>query len=145
MDWLEFWLGVLKEIAPILIAIITIIPTIRNNRKKTEESIQEVKNALDKHIKEDENEKASSKRYRILRFYDEICEGREHSESHYEDILEDIDDYELHCNKHPEFRNNRGKAAMEAIKETYQELKRTRRFLTMKKKGEKDETAKQSV
>ena len=145
MDRLEFWLGVLKEIAPILIAIITIIPTIRNNRKKTEESIQEVKNALDKHIKEDENEKASSKRYRILRFYDEICEGREHSESHYEDILEDIDDYESHCTKHPEFRNNRGQAAMAAIKETYQELKRTGRFLTMKKRGEKDETAKQSV
>ena len=132
MDRLEFWLGVLKETAPILIAIITIIPTIRSNRKKTQKSIEEVQETLKAHIKEDEDEKARSQRYRILRFYDEMCEGKNHSESHFEDILDDIDNYEKYCSEHPTFRNSRGTAAMNYIKETYQKVKTKGGFLTHK-------------
>ena len=129
LDKLEFWLGVLKECAPIIIAVITIIPTIRSNRKKTEDSISKVQKTLEAHIKEDEDDKARTRRYRILRFYDEMCNGVRHSESHFEDILDDIDKYELYCETHKDFKNNRGAAAMRYITDTYSKLKASGGFL----------------
>ena len=131
------WLSVLQACVPILVAIVGIIPTIINNRKKTEASIAQLQKTLDDHIKEDENEKSRNQRYRILRFYDEMCEDRPHSESHFEDILEDIDEYEQYCGKHPDFKNNRGRAAMDYISQTYAKLKQTGGFLIhQNEKGE---------
>ena len=148
MDRFSFWLGILQAFAPILIAVITIIPTIISNRKKTQDSIAELKaelkadikesnddienlkKSLASHIREDEESKNRQARIRILRFYDEICEGKRHSENHFEDIIEDIDDYESYCQIHPEFRNNRGKTACEYIKEIYQKVKTENGFLT---------------
>lgn len=93
-------------------------------------SVDKVQTTLDSHIREDEDEKASNKRYRILRFYDEMCDKRKHSESHFEDILEDIDDYEKYCETHPQFRNNRGKAAMDYITTSYPKIKSRGGFLS---------------
>ena len=137
---LEWFVNLLTACAPILVALVGIIPTVISNRKKTQESIKASNEAmekrmdkmqatLDSHIHEDEDERARNQRYRILRFYDEMCEHRDHSESHFEDILDDIDDYEKYCLSHPEFRNNRGKVAMEYIKTMYGELKASGRFL----------------
>ena len=145
--------------SPVLVALVTIIPTIIANRKKTEESIKELREAqkkelektqesirasqdaakrdmekmqttLDAHIREDEDERARNQRYRILRFYDEMCDKRKHSESHFEDILDDIDAYEEYCEGHPDFKNNRGKVAMEYIKASYHAIKSRGGFLT---------------
>jgi len=147
MDKLSFWLGVLKEVAPILIAVITIIPTIISNRKKTQNSmedlkkelkdaikesnddIESVKKSLASHIKEDEDDKNRQARIRILRFYDEICEGKKHSENHFEDILDDIDAYEAYCVTHPNFKNSRGKTAIDYIKTVYRKVKTENAFL----------------
>ena len=130
------WVGLVEAFAPILVALVTIIPTIINNRKKTQTDIkktqtdiEKLQNTLDAHIREDENEKARNQRYRILRFYDEICEGRKHSESHFEDILDDISNYEKYCATHPDFRNSRGAIAMKEIEETYRAVKKTGGFL----------------
>lgn len=145
MEWL---IKILTACAPILVALVGIIPTVISNRKKTEESIKEsngemkaqldeakkqvvsVQKTLDVHIREDEEAKARNQRYRILRFYDEICDHIKHSESHFEDILDDIDDYEKYCETHPEFKNNRGKVAMEYIKKVYSKVKASGGFLT---------------
>lgn len=138
MQWM---IDLLTACAPILIALIGLIPTIVSNRKKTQESIRESQDAtkkdmtrmqttLDAHIREDEDAKARNQRYRILRFYDEMCEHREHSESHFEDILDDIDEYERYCEAHQDFKNNRGKVAMEFIKTKYGEIKAKGGFLT---------------
>lgn len=130
------WISVLQACAPILVALVGIIPTIRSNRQKTQksidqmqESINQVQKTLDDHIKEDEDNKARAQRYRILQFYDELCEHERHSESHFEDILDDIDSYELYCSTHTGFKNNRGAAAMDYIKETYQKVKASGGFL----------------
>lgn len=123
------WIGLVEAFAPILVALVTIIPTIISNRKKTQKTIETVQETLNKHIREDEDEKARNQRYRILRFYDEICEGRKHSESHFEDILDDISDYEEYCASHTDFRNSRGQIAMKEIKETYKLVKKTGAFL----------------
>ena len=140
MEWLRIILSFLSSVA---VAFIAIIPAIISNRKKTQDSIKEgneetkrqiggMKSDFDAHVKEYEEAKAKSQRYRILRFYDEMCERREHSESHFEDILDDIDDYEIYCEKHPDFKNNRGKAAMEYIKAEYPRIKAKGGFLTHK-------------
>ena len=130
------WLAVLQACVPILVALVGIIPTIISNRKKTDEAVKETKTtieavqkALNSHIREDEDERARNQRYRILRFYDEICSGQKHSESHFEDILDDITDYETYCAKHKDFRNSRGAIAMDAIQETYADIKRHGGFL----------------
>lgn len=138
---MQLLIQIITACSPILVALIAIIPTIISNRKKTEKSIKDsnevmkkdmekMQSTLDAHIREDEDEKARNQRYRILRFYDEMCEDRDHSESHFEDILDDIDDYEKYCDAHPEFRNNRGKVAMEYIKESYGKIKSRGGFLT---------------
>ena len=123
------WLEVLKACVPIFVAMVGIIPTIITNRKKTQSDIATLQKTLDNHIKEDEYEKARNQRYRILRFYDEVCEGKRHSESHFEDILEDISNYESFCASHPTFRNNRGTIAMSEIQDTYKKIKRDGGFL----------------
>lgn len=132
MDWLKTALDYTKEIVAIIVAIVPILTAIRSNRKKTQDSIKEVQDTLKTHIKEDEDEKARSMRYRILRFYDEMCEGKRHSESHFEDILEDCDNYEKYCDSHPNFKNSRGHVAIAYIKESYQIIKSQGGFLTHK-------------
>lgn len=135
MQFKDF-IEILKACAPIFVALVGIIPTIRSNRKKTQDSIDQMQGSittlqetLDKHIKEDEDDKARAQRYRILQFYDDLCEEKKHSESHFEDILDDIDSYEAYCDKHPEFKNNRGKAAMQYITDTYYKVKSKGGFL----------------
>ena len=138
MEWLTVLLTVIGNI---VVAVVAIIPTIIANRKKTQDSIKqsneatdkqiaEIKKAFDEHVADYEAAKASSQRYRILRFYDEICDNQRHSESHFEDILQDIDEYENYCKHHDEYHNNRGHVAMEYIKELYGKLKVNGGFLT---------------
>lgn len=126
------FVSILTAVAPILIALIGIIPTVLSNGKKTRDKVGDLQTTLDKHIKEDEDDAARNRRYRILRFYDEMCEGKLHSESHFEDIIEDIDRYETYCNKHPDFVNNRGAIAMRTIKSTYDRIKIKGGFLVHK-------------
>lgn len=153
---MDNWIRLLTAVAPVLVAVVTIIPTIISNRKKTQGSLQamrdeitadisatkrevtDVRDTLTQHILDDEETNAKLARYRILRFYDEVCEGRKHSESHYEDVLDDIDFYETYCAAHRDFRNNRGAAAMEHIKTTYAKVKAKGGFLTHKE--EQNET-----
>lgn len=149
---------IITACAPILVALIAIIPTILSSGKKTRESVQAqneatqaqneanqaqmagIQSTLEAHIREDEDDKARNARYRILRFYDEICEGRRHSESHFEDILEDIDRYERYCAAHPGFRNSRGSLAMRNIQSTYERLKIEGKFLAHEKDKEEERT-----
>lgn len=153
---MDNWIRLLTAVAPVLVAVVTIIPTIISNRKKTQDSLQamrdeisadisatkqevtDVRDTLSRHILDDEETNAKLTRYRILRFYDEVCEGRKHSESHYEDVLDDIDFYEGYCAAHKEFKNNRGTAAMDHIKTTYARIKAKGGFLTHKE--EQNET-----
>lgn len=125
---------ILTAVAPILVALVGIIPAINSNRKKTQTSIEDaikstekhidkIQTTLEAHIRENEEDSVRSRRTRILRFYDEMCAGRLHSESHFEDILDDIDEYEKYCEAHPNYKNNRGRVAMKFIVDTYDKRK----------------------
>ena len=173
-------IGILTACAPILIALIGIIPTIINNRKKTEESIENMRKKTDEsienlksdiktcqtglvndikrsneelraelksdsaetnakvdalskqfldHMRENEDDYAKQARARILDFYDDICEGKRHSETHFEDVLDDIDYYENYTEEHKDFKNSRGHAAMKHIRDVYHMVKEKGGFL----------------
>ena len=144
------WLSILQACVPILVAFVGIIPTVIANRKKTQESLKDMQNKivedinntktevtdiqtkLKEHIEEEDEHRAKQARYRFLRFYDEVCAGLLHSESHWEDVLDDVDFYEKYCAKHPEFKNSRGGIAKDYLKDAYREDKAHGRFLTHK-------------
>lgn len=68
--------------------------------------------------KEEENE-AVNCRIRILHFGDEILHDVEHSKEHFDQTLADIDFYEAYCKSHPQFENNKAKATIKVILNTY--------------------------
>ncbi len=151
MDGVMSWAEVVKAYAPAAVQLIAtigvIVTAVINNRKKTQESIDSLKEDFAKannetnekvdalssqfaaHVREDEDNNAKQVRVRILRFYDELCEGKTRSESHYDDILDDIDYYEKFVSSHADFRNNRGEAAMNYIRDRYRIEKETGGFL----------------
>lgn len=151
---LKDWTGILTACVPIVVALVGIIPTVINNRKKTQESIEALKielqrdtaetnkkvdavNAkLKEHLAEEEEHRAKQARYRILRFYDEICEGKEHSESHWEDVLDDCTFYKQYCHDNPKFKNSRCTGAIAYLGTTYHKIKVKGGFLTHKEGGE---------
>lgn len=96
------------------------------------ELIEKVDN-LEKRIeivdaKHDESE-AKSARVRILRFGDELYQGKRHSKEHFENILADITEYDQYCREHPEFKNERTKVTESVILKKYQECTEKRSFL----------------
>ncbi len=109
--------------------ILTTITTAISNRKKTVKKIDDVELKLDSHIQEEEWANAKQVRIRILRFNDELCSGERFSENHYEEILDDIDAYELFCSRHPDYHNGKGHLAIDNIKRSYQQHKIQNDFL----------------
>lgn len=67
---------------------------------------------------EDERD-AKSARIRVLRFGDEIIHDVRHSKEHFDDILNDISEYDRYCDEHPDFKNDRMKLTAQLIKDTY--------------------------
>ena len=72
---------------------------------------------------------AKTARTHILRFGDEVRIGARHSKESFDEVLADITAYETYCNAHPEFPNNRTRAAEKFISETYDECLRENKFL----------------
>lgn len=79
-------------------------------------------------IKNDEN-RATDCRYRILRFDDEIRHDERHTKEHFDQILEDITEYERYCDDHPEYSNNKAKMAIKNIKRIYEKCVNENTFL----------------
>lgn len=72
---------------------------------------------------------AKSARARVLRFGDELIHNVHHSKEHFDDILQDITDYEKYCDDHPDFKNDRMKLTAQLIKEQYCKCMETHNFL----------------
>ena len=76
----------------------------------------------------DQNE-AKNARYRILRFNDEILCQKKHTEEHFNQILEDIDMYEIYCKEHPKYPNSKAIFAINNIRKIYQKCVEENLFL----------------
>ena len=79
--------------------------------------------------KADGEQEAVNCRYRILRFGDEVKHGTRHSQEHFEQILADIDAYEIYCKDHKDFKNNKTKVTTERILDVYRKCVETDDFL----------------
>lgn len=79
--------------------------------------------------KADGEQEAINCRYRILRFGDEVKHGTRHSQEHFEQILADIDAYEIYCKGHKDFKNNKTKVTTERILDVYRKCVETDDFL----------------
>ena len=93
--------------------------------KELDEKVDERFNTLDKKIdevdKKGDERAAVSSRVRILRFRDEMLEGKSHTHDSFQQVLTDIDDYEKYCEIHPDFKNNQTLRTIEHIKANYDE------------------------
>lgn len=83
------------------------------------EKLDEISNDLSTHIHEDNQRNAKRARVRILRFADEILQGERHSKEHFDEILEDITEYNRYCARHPEFPNDKATLSIAHIERTY--------------------------
>ena len=97
---------------------------------------QELGNDLRDYIARTERERADRARSRILRFSDEVSLGMLHSEEHYNEVIEDINKYELYCSTHDDYKNNKAVMAIAIVKDSYQECKTNHTFLSYNKKRE---------
>ena len=72
---------------------------------------------------------AVESRVRILRFNDELLEGRRHSKDSYDQCMSDITTYEAYCEGHPKFKNNQTAMTIAAINKSYAERLEKHDFL----------------
>lgn len=98
------------------------IAAIETSQRNNLESL----NRLAKMIAENE---ATTCRYRILRFNDEILHDQKHTKEHFDQILDDVTRYEKFCAEHPEYENNKAVMAIENIKRVYQKCSNDNTFL----------------
>lgn len=78
---------------------------------------------------EQEKDKADNARYRILRFNDEVLQGKKHSQEHFNQVLMMISGYEHYATEHPSYPNGQAVAAIENIKRVYQKCVTENSFL----------------
>lgn len=73
--------------------------------------------------------RAKDARARVLRFGDELIHDVRHSKEHFDDILQDITEYENYCDEHKEFENDRMQLTVETIKSNYKKCWQEHSFL----------------
>lgn len=109
---------------------------INRHDKRTDKlnTILEKITALEKKVdyldRKDDEQNAISARIRILRFADDLMEGRERSKESYDQCLEDIDTYEKYCNVHHEFQNGKTVATIAYIRSVYAKRLEKHDFIT---------------
>ena len=91
--------------------------------------IKTTREALDEHIRLDDERNADSHRQRILAFNNELLRDIPHTQEDFIEILAEIDFYEDYCKKHPDYKNNRAVHAIAHIGKVYDERLEKHDFL----------------
>lgn len=91
--------------------------------------LNRIEASLNQHIADDALASAKQARTKILRFNDEVKEGKKHTEEHWIEILEDMDIYESYCKENPDYPNNRAEMAITNLKAVYQNCLTKNNFL----------------
>lgn len=116
-----------KALVPVAVAVIPVIAAVIKSARATRaanaaaikavaEDVGAVKQNLSDHIVSDELAQMKQRRVRILRFADDVSRGRKFSDEYWTDIFEDIDEYEAYVESHKDYKNNKGKLAMEFLR-----------------------------
>ena len=102
--------------------VIDEMASLKRDIKAVKEDIQGVKDL-------DAERDARSARARILQFGDELIHDVHHTKEHFDDVLQDMDDYERYCKSHPDFKNNRTHATTQHILDVYHKCLDDHNFL----------------
>lgn len=102
-----------------------------------ERTLSELSDKVDAVAKANLETRAIAARVRILRFGDELQDGRYHSKDSFDQVVMDIDAYDNYCKEHPNFRNHITNTTAHYIMERYQECMRKRSFSEREKREER--------
>lgn len=127
---MELFLGIFGGGA--LVTLITFFINRHDKRKDDMKGIKDELTAIKQDIKrldeKGDRREAVECRVRILRFEDELQEGRKHSKDSFDQVLTDITIYDHYCEAHPEFKNQQTAATVEHIRKVYAERLEKRDF-----------------
>ena len=84
--------------------------------------IENIKQHLTELDTKNDMQDARTSRARILKFDDELVEGRSHSREYFLQILDDCEIYEKWATENPDVKNGYAKQAVKHIQKTYEEL-----------------------
>ena len=99
-------------------------------------SIDELKVTIHNIRAENDERYAISSRIRILRFEDELQEGKKHSKDSFDQVMSDISAYNAYCDEHPNFKNDQTMVTVKHIKDTYAERLAKHDWFVPERKGE---------
>ena len=102
-----------------------------------ERTLAELSDKVDAAAEANLETRAIAARVRILRFGDELQDGRYHSKDSFDQVVMDIDAYDTYCQEHPNFRNHITNTTAHCIMERYQECMRKRSFSEREKREER--------
>ena len=97
--------------------------------KEVIEKVEKLENSVESLNNKVDEGGAKTARARILRFGDEIIHGVRHSKEHFDDILDDMTDYEHYCKAHPDFKNDKTGLTSALITDTYKECLKKHDFI----------------
>lgn len=106
-----------------------IIQYLISRRDKTAEKLDKLTDLVQEVSDRVDTTNATNARTRILRFDDELINGVHHSKEYFQQILEEIDTYEVYCGKHPDYKNSACTLAIEHIRHIYTKLLEERGFI----------------
>ena len=108
-----------------LLGLVQYLISRHDNKHDRFKAIQESIDKLSEHIDEidakGDERNAVEYRVRILRFEDELLEGRKHSKDSWDQVMSDITGYEQYCAEHQNFKNGQTAATITHIERCYQE------------------------
>lgn len=109
--------------------VTTLTITILQRRWQKNDKLDEIQKKLESHCKADDERYIKQCRTRILRFNDEAIRGMHHTEEHFDDVLEDITEYNRYCDEHREFKNEKAVMAIANIHRIYKKCMEEDSFL----------------
>lgn len=110
----------------------TVVLALLQRKWQQRDKLDEIKKSLEAHVNADDERYIKQCRTRILRFSDEVIRGMEHTEEHFNDVLDDITDYTRYCNEHKDFKNEKAVLAIENVKQAYRWCAENDKFLRRK-------------
>lgn len=130
--WLSILLGFLGS-AGVFSFVEFLIKRHDTRKGTTSQIMSELRGMRDeiKALRDDvEKDKAVDARRRILQFSDSLIhEERRHSKEFFDQVMDDITDYEKYCDTHKDFKNNKADVSIAHIKKTYSERLENKEFL----------------
>lgn len=104
--------------------------SVMDELKGIKEDLANVHAELDNVKEREEEREANQTRYRLLRFDDELRQGIDHSEEHFNQTLMDVDNYKKYCDTHKDgYINSKADSAMENIRVMYDYVKKHNKFI----------------